>query len=409
MLIKLAWRNLWRQKRRTLLTAAALALVLFLSLLTRAFQEGSYSSNIKNAAKFYTGLIQLQNPEFGDSSSIDDVLPQTDAFISASKANSNIDVILPRVESFALAAKGERSKGVMVLGVDPESENAYSHISDKLVQGEFIASGQNAVLVGGGLAQYLRLKIGDELVLYGAGYRGQTAAELYRVAGILHFPLQQLDSQLVYMPLDTAQTLYSLDKQVTAWVLNTSNLRVLPSVIEQLKRDYGNSVAVKGWQELSPELSQQIALDKAGGIFLIYILYGIVGFGLFATILMTTLERQREFAVMLATGMLRSKLIGLISIESLFIAIIGIVLGLIVSAPVLGYFYFNPIEITGEAAQVMLESGFEPIVPVSLDPHLLLNQIIVVLIILSLCLVYPMIRLLRLPIASGLKGGAHVD
>ncbi|ENV5940396.1 ABC transporter permease, partial [Vibrio parahaemolyticus] len=274
MLIKLAWRNLWRQKRRTLLTATALALVLFLSLLTRAFQEGSYSSNIKNAAKFYTGLIQLQNPEFGDSSSIDDVLPQTDTFISASKANSNIDVIFPRVESFALAAKGERSKGVMVLGVDPESENAYSHISDKLGQGEFIASGQNAVLVGGGLAQYLRLKIGDELVLYGAGYRGQTAAGLYRVAGILHFPLQQLDSQLVYMPLDTAQTLYSLDKQVTAWVLNTSNLRVLPSVIEQLKRDYGNSVAVKGWQELSPELSQQIALDKAGGIFLIYILYG---------------------------------------------------------------------------------------------------------------------------------------
>ncbi len=265
MLIKLAWRNLWRQKRRTLLTATALALVLFLSLLTRAFQEGSYSSNIKNAAKFYTGLIQLQNPEFGDSSSIDDVLPQTDAFISASKANSDIDVILPRVESFALAAKGERSKGVMVLGVDPESENAYSHISDKLVQGEFIASGKNAVLVGGGLAQYLRLKVGDELVLYGAGYRGQTAAGLYRVAGILHFPLQQLDSQLVYMPLDTAQTLYSLDKQVTAWVLNTSNLRVLPSVIEQLKRDYGNSVAVKGWQELSPELSQQIALDKAGG------------------------------------------------------------------------------------------------------------------------------------------------
>ncbi|EVU19328.1 macB-like periplasmic core domain protein, partial [Vibrio parahaemolyticus V-223/04] len=175
----------------------------------------------------------MQNPEFGDSSSIDDALPQTDTFISASRANSNIDVILPRVESFALAAKGERSKGVMVLGVDPESENAYSHISDKLVQGEFIASGQNAVLVGGGLAQYLRLKIGDELVLYGAGYRGQTAAGLYRVAGILHFPLQQLDSQLVYMPLDTAQTLYSLDKQVTAWVLNTSNLRVLPSVIEQ--------------------------------------------------------------------------------------------------------------------------------------------------------------------------------
>ncbi|MFZ3531655.1 FtsX-like permease family protein [Vibrio harveyi] len=407
MLVKLAWRNLWRQKRRTLLTASALALVLFLSLITRAFQEGSYTSNIKNAAKFYTGLIQLQNPEFGDSSSIDDVLPQTASFISAAKNNPNIDVVLPRVESFALAAKDERSKGVMVLGVEPEAEDQYSNISDKLIEGSYIQSGQKSVLVGGGLANYLQLKVGDELVLYGVGYSGQTAAGLYQISGILHFPLQQLDSQLVYMPLDTAQSLYSLDDQVTAWVLNTESLRALPNTVAQLKAEYGKNVAVKDWKELSPEMAQQIALDKAGGIFLIYILYGIVGFGLFATILMTTLERQREFAVMLATGMLRSKLVLLLTIESLFMSVIGIIIGLIVSAPVLGYFYFNPIEITGDAAKLMRESGFEPIVPVSLDPHLLLNQIVVVLLILLLCLLYPMVRMFRMPIAAGLKGGAH--
>ncbi|CAE6933948.1 ABC transporter permease [Vibrio sp. B1FLJ16] len=409
MLIKLAWRNLWRQKRRTLLTATALALVLFLSLITRAFQEGSYTSNIKNAAKFYTGLIQLQNPEFSDSSSIDDVLPQSEAFISVAKDNPSINVVLPRLESFALAAKDERSKGALIIGVDPEAEDKYSGISSKIVKGTYIASGENSVLVGAGLAHYLHLDVGDELVLYGMGYHDQTAAGLYFVSGILHFPLQQLDTQLVYMPLDTAQSLYSLDKQVTAWVLNAKSLRNLPNVVDQLSRDYGKDVAVKDWKALSPELSQQIALDKAGGIFLIYILYGIVGFGLFATILMTTLERQREFAVMLATGMLRRQLISLITIESLFISVLGVLIGLCISAPVLGYFYFNPIEITGEAAQVMLETGFEPIVPVSVDPHLALNQILVVLLILFLCLLYPMVRLLRLPIASGLKGGAHVD
>ncbi|MDF2152773.1 FtsX-like permease family protein [Vibrio sp. CAU 1672] len=407
MLIKLAWRNLWRQKRRTLLTASALALVLFLSLLTRCFQEGSYTANIKNAAKFYTGLIQLQHHDFAESSSIDDVLPQSDAFIAAARRNDNIDVLLPRVESVALAAKDERSKGVMVLGVLPEQEDKYSHISDKLIQGRFIASGEQSVLVGEGLAQYLNLEVGDELVLYGAGYRGQTAAGLFAVAGILHFPLQQLDSQLVYMPIDSAQALYSLEQQVTAWVINTRSLRELPRTKTELQKAYGQEVAVKDWQDLSPEMAQQIALDRAGGVFLIYILYGIVGFGLFATILMMTLERQREFAVMLATGMLRSKLLLLIGIESFFIAILGIVIGIIVSSPVLAYFYFHPIEITGEAAQMMLESGFEPIVPVSLDPYLLLNQIIVVWVILALCLIYPMLRLLRLPIAASLKGGAH--
>ncbi|MGR5236896.1 ABC transporter permease [Vibrio alfacsensis] len=409
MLIKLAWRNLWRQKRRTLLTASALALVLFLSLITRAFQEGSYASTIKNAAKFYSGLIQLQHPDFGDSSSIDDVLPQSEDFISFARSNDSIDVILPRVESFALAAKGERSKGVMVLGVDPAAEDHYSHISDKIVAGGFISSGQPSVLVGGGLAQYLQLAVGDELVLYGAGYRGQTAAGLYSVAGILHFPLQQLDAQLVYMPLDVAQTLYSLDQQVTAWVLNTANLRTLPETVYRLQRSYGEDVAVKDWQALSPEMAQQIALDKAGGIFLIYILYGMVGFGLFATILMTTLERQREFAVMLATGMLRSKLVTLLVIESIFISIIGIIIGFMVSAPVLGYFYVNPIEITGDAAQLMRESGFEPIVPVLVEPRLLIDQILVVLAIVLLCLLYPISRLLRLPVASGLKGGMHAN
>jgi ABC-type antimicrobial peptide transport system permease subunit len=110
---------------------------------------------------------------------------------------------------------------------------------------------------------------------------------------------------------------------------------------------------------------------------------------------------------MLATGMLRSKLVLLLTIESLFMSVIGIIIGLIVSAPVLGYFYFNPIEITGDAAKLMRESGFEPIVPVSLDPHLLLNQIVVVLLILLLCLLYPMVRMFRMPIAAGLKGGAH--
>lgn len=407
MLMTLAWRNLWRQKRRTLLTASALALVLFLSLVTRSFQEGSYTANIKNAAKFYSGLIQLQHPDFDESSSIDDVLPQSDAFISHARSNANIDNVLPRIESFALASKSERSKGVMVLGVDPSAEDHYSQISSKIIKGNFIVRGKPSVVIGSGLAQYLQLDVGDELILYGVGYRGQTAAGLYRVAGVMKFPLQQLDAQLVYMPIDIAQQLYSLDNQVTAWVLNAKSLRTLPETVYQLQRSYGEGVAVRDWRDLSPEMAQQIALDKAGGIFLIYILYGMVGFGLFATILMTTLERQREFAVMLATGMLRSKLVTLLAIESLLISIIGIVLGVALSIPVLSYFYFHPIEITGDAAKLMLESGFDPIVPVSVDPVLLLDQILVVLFIMMLCLLYPISRLLRLPIVDGLKGGMH--
>lgn len=409
MLVKLAWRNIWRQKRRTFLTASALALALFLSLLTRCMQEGSYAISIDNAARFYTGLIQLQNLEYAQSLSINDLLPMTSAFIRPVVQHPDISFHLPRLESFALAAAGERSKGVMVIGAKPESEDNYSKLSSKLIKGQFITHDDQKVLIGEGLATYLRLNVGDEIVLYGQGYHGQTAAGLYAVKGILHFPMPQLDNQLVYMPLSLAQSLYSVGDRVTEWVLHTKDLRQLKTTKTKLIADYGHKVSVRDWEELSPELSQQIMMDKISGILIIYILYGVVGFGLFATITMMTLERQREFAVMLATGMLRSKLLHLVAIESFYIAFLGVALGLLISFPVLTYLYFNPIQMTGDSAQMMLEYGFEPILPVLIEPSLVINQIVAVLVLLLICLIYPLIRISRLSLADALKGGSHAN
>ncbi len=409
MLVKLAWRNIWRQKRRTFLTAAALALALFLSLLTRCMQEGSYAISIDNAARFYTGLIQLQNPEYVQSRSINDLLPMSESFIRPVTQNQNISFYLPRIEAFALAAAGERSKGVMVIGAKPELEDGYSNLSKKVITGNFINQDDNQILIGEGLATYLRINIGDEMVLYGQGYHGQTAAGLYSVKGILHFPMPQIDNQLVYMPLSLAQNLYSTGDRVTEWVLHTSNLKLIKETKSDLTTYFGKKVSVRDWEELSPELSQQIMMDKISGILILYILYGVVGFGLFATITMMTLERQREFAVMLATGMLRIRLIRLVAIESFYISFLGVALGLLISLPVLTYLYFNPIQMTGDSAQMMLEYGFEPILPVLIEPSLIVNQIIAVLVLLLICLIYPMIRIFRLNLADSLKGGSHAN
>lgn len=409
MLLTLAWRNIWRQKRRTVLTASALALALFLSLTMRAMQEGSYAISIDNAARFYTGLIQLQNPDFNESQSINDLLPMDEEFLQPVLNNSQISFYLPRIESFALAASGERSKGVMVIGAIPRQEELYSHLSQKLISGNYLSNDDRQVLVGEKLAEYFNLKVGDEVILYGQGYHGQTAAGLYPVKGILHFPLPQLDSQIIYMPLALAQELYSTGSQVTAWVLHTHDLNQINPTVRTLKTSYLDKVNVRSWKQLAPELAQQIMMDKISGIFMLYILYGVVGFGLFATITMMTLERQREFAVMLATGMLQKQLAKLIIAESFFIAILGIGLGLLLSFPILTYLYFNPIKMTGDAAQMMLESGFEPIIPVQVTPQMITNQIIAVITLLLISLIYPLMRVTRLNLAGSLKGGAHAD
>ena len=413
MLLKLAWRNLWRQKRRTLLTASALALALVLSLLMRSFQEGSYDANINTVARLSTGLIQLQAPEYKENQSIDALLPETASFIGFTKSQAHLSNVLPRIESFALAAGENKSKGILVFGIDANAENKYSTLANRVVAGEYLDEASNSkhqpVLIAQGLANKLNLGLGDELVLYGQGYRGQTAAALFTIQGILHFPMPELDNSLVYMHLKDAQAFYSTGNLVTSWVLHTDKFENINEVVEKLKNHYGEQVSVRDWADLSPETAQQISIDRVSGIFIMYLLYAIVGFGLFATLLMMTLERQREFAVMLATGLLRYKLLELIAIESLFIGFLGITLGLLIVVPILIWFSLNPITLTGETASMMLEMGYDPVLPVLFSAQLFIDQIIIVLSLLALCLIYPMWRLQRMNVVDALKGGSHAS
>ncbi|MBM7035458.1 ABC transporter permease [Vibrio ulleungensis] len=407
MLIKLAWRNLWRQKRRTILTASAIALALFLSLLMRSFQEGQYTSTIENSAKMSTGMIQIQHPDYKDSLSIDDLLPSTSSFIQSAQSIDHIEHLLPRLESFSLAAAGERSKGVMMSGIHPDIDPEYTGLKDRLVKGEFIELSDRSVLIGAGVARYFDLDVGDEIVFYGQGYRGQTAAGLYPIKGIVEFALPEINNTMVYLPLPLAQELLSTGEQVSAWVIALDSLKRIDDVSTQLKAEYEPEQTVWDWTELAPEIEQSIVLDRVSGQFMMYLLYGIVGFGLFATLVMMTLERQREFAVMLATGMLRSKLVTLICVESAMIGLLGSAIGIALASPIIVYFFFNPIRLGGETAQMMLDMGYEPIMPVALDAGLYINQVLIVLGLLAICMVYPIARLLKLKVVQGLKGGAH--
>ena len=404
-MVRLAWRNIWRQKRRTLLTASALAIAMLLALFTRSMQEGSYAHNLDNATRFYSGYLQLQHPGFSDNQSIDKLLPADNQFFERIEAIPGVTEIVPRIESFALGAVGDRSKGVLVMGVDPQRENDYSGLAGRVASGRYFTSADEpSVLVGSGLATYFKLQTGDEIALYGQGYHGTTAAGLFTVVGIVNFPNKQIDARIVYLPLQTAQQLYVTGEQVSAWVLHGTDVRSIPQLEQDARRLMGAHVKVRNWADISPELAQQISLDRASGQFMILVLYGVVGFGLFATIVMMTLERQREFAVMLATGMPRGKLQFISLLESFFLAMTGVIMGLAITTPILLWFHANPIPLSGEIAFTMEEMGFEPIIPFSLDPELFVGQIGIVLGLLALCAGYPLLRIGRLRIMEAMKG-----
>ena len=216
MYLKLAWRNIWRNKRRSFITIGSITFAVLLACVMRSMQLGSYERMIENAARFYTGYIQLHENGYWEEKTIDRSFDFDPALLEMVEQTDGVDLGVPRVESFALAAYGTKTKGSMVLGMDPSKEDGLTRIKEKLVEGEYLTNDDNGVLIAEGLAKYLKIGIGDTLVLLGQGYHGSNAAGLFPVKGIAKFPVPTQNDQTIYLSLSKAQWFYGVDNQITS-------------------------------------------------------------------------------------------------------------------------------------------------------------------------------------------------
>lgn len=400
MLFTLAWRNLWRNKRRTLITIASVFFAVLLAIFMRSLQEGIYSKMIENAVSFYTGYVQIHKDGYWDEQILDNSFEQMSVVKTVAGSHESVQALVPRIESFALASSGEISEGSLVLGVDPTLEAKLTKLDAKVAKGAYFSGSGPEALVAEGLAEKLELELGDTLVLFGAGYHGSTAAGLFEIKGFLHFGSPELNSRLVYLPLDEAQVLYGAEERLTAYVLNLENPQTTEGVVADMRSELTEDYEVMDWKEMMPDIVQFIELDRSGGYMFMFILYTVIGFGLFGTVLMMTAERKYEFGVLTAIGMKRHKLAITVLLEMLFIGMLGVLIGALVSLPIVAYFQANPIYIAS-MADAYEEFGLEPILPTIIDGQVFFNQGLVVFIFTILISIYPMIKISRLdPVKS---------
>ncbi len=402
--IKIAWRNLWRNKRRTFITLASILLAVLLAISMRSMQKGMYANMIGNAVRFSTGYIQIHAKGYWDKPSINNSFEQSDLLDSLLDNNSNITLAVPRLESFVLASSGEHTKGVQVIGIDPAKEDKMSGISRKVTKGRYFMEGGDGILLGDGIADYLKLGVGDTIILLGQGFQGMTAAGKLPVAGIFHFPDDRMNNGLAYLSLNAAQELFAAPARYTSVSIMLEHPNQLDKTQSTLQHVLGDKDwEVMKWDVMNKTLTQEIAGDNAGGLIMLLILYVVIAFGVFGTILMMTMERRKEFAVMVAIGMKRFQLILLLFFETIFIGLLGILSGIALALPVLIYFHVHPVRITGTAAKTFEQFGIEPIMPASLDVHLFIYQGMVVLIISFLASLYPLVYVGRFKILDSLK------
>ncbi len=390
MLFKLAWRNIWRNKRRTAITIASVFFAVFFAVFMRSMQLGIYGKMIDSVVRFYAGHVQVHGKGYWDDQTMDNAFSLNDVALDRITENRHVQLAATRLEGFALSSKGDVTKGVLMLGVQPEVEDQLMGLKEKIQAGALFQEDDRSVLVGEKLAEYYKLSVGDTMVFISQGYHGVSAAAKYPVAGIVKFTAVILNEKAVLFPLKEAQYFFGAENMATSIAAIIDNPSRMKQVKKQMVADLDTSkYEVLDWEEAMPELVQAIQADSAGGIIMLMILYMVVSFGIFGTMLMLIQERTYEFGVLLSIGMTRFKLWAVVFLEGLFTTFLGAILGVLGVYPLVLYFYNHPYELTGKAAQAIAQEGWDPVLPASLDPSIAITHMIIVIVISLLITIYP--------------------
>lgn len=402
--IKLAWRNLWRNKKRTLIAAASVFFAVLLALVMRSMQTGYYDYMVNASVRMYTGYIQVHGKDYWVKKSFDESMLLDKKHLTELKSTSGVTLTVPRLETYSLISHGNKTKVVQVTGINPELEDQLTDLKKKIVSGKYLSDSSKGVILAQGLAEILKADLGDSVVIYGQGYHGVTAAAQIPIVGIVKFTLPDLNKSFTYLSLSYAQWLFSAPDRLTSLSIMIDNPKNLDRVKSDIQNVFDAKYEVMDWEELSPELVQSIQIDNASGIIMLGILYIVIAFGIFGTIMMMTAERVKEFGILISVGMKKWKL-GLVTLfETLFVSFIGVFVGAQVSIPILLYFKANPIPLSGEYAEAILAFGFEPILPFAVYPGMFFAQIWTVLAIAAVSALYPILFIRKLQPVEALRG-----
>ncbi len=399
--VKMAWRNIWRNPRRTILTIAAIAFACMLLVFMLSFQFGSYETMINFAVKNHTGHLQVQARGYMDKRSIRLVVPDPAAVGRVLDKTQGVAAYTFRANAFSLVSSDKRTCGVMVIGIDPAMEAELTSLKKIIRQGSYLSEDNaDQALVGELLARNLQVGLGDELVLLGQGRDGTIAATVVKVKGIYSLGEDEFDRSSVQITLKNFQDVYSMRGAVHEVVVFGKSTQDVPEIKRAVAANIKSiekkqKLVVVDWMELMPGLLQGIQMDLVSGLIFWFILVVVVAFSILNTFLMAILERTREFGVLMAIGTTPRRLTRLLLIESTAITMLGIGIGIIVGCLITWYFQVHGIVISG-TSEILSQYGM----PECLRPRLSLLSAFIgpaaVLVITFLTALYPALKVRRL-------------
>jgi putative ABC transport system permease protein len=327
--LKLGWRNLWRNKRRTLLTLGAVTLYCWLLLWFLWFGDGAHDGMIENYVRVLTGHVQIHARGFRDDMSVMKRIRDPAPIAAAIEGTDKVAAYSFRIKTYALAAAHGDSAGAFVLAFDPRRERAVSNMHKSLAEGRFLEEGrEREVVIGYVLAENLGLKIGEEIAVMVQAADGSMGAEKFTVVGLADPGISSINNSLIVMNLADAQELLAYGDAVNEIIVMADDSYDVDRVCRDLKRKIDlDRYEVLSWKEAAPEMKELVELDWASFVLMMAVFAVVALLGIMNTVVMSVFERVREFGIMTAMGLKPGQLARLVVTETFLLTLVATAIG----------------------------------------------------------------------------------
>jgi ABC-type lipoprotein release transport system permease subunit len=388
----MAWRNVWRNRRRTVIAVVAIALGLALMLFFDGMLGGAKQAIYGNTVKLQGGNVQVHAPGYREKAKRLPLLPlaDADAAVQAALAQPQVIAASKRIETSGMVSSREGTFPVVINGIEPEQEAAVSLVAGKIVQGRYLATGdEDVLLIGQALARNLEVTVGDRVTMVGRATHEQMRRRTMTVAGIYDMGIPDVEKRMIYVSLAEAQTLFDLRDQATEVAAYLENVGQEQSVVASLQAALPG-YEVDAWDTLDPSTKQTMEMeDQVMSIFGLIILL-IAGVGILNLMLMAVFERTREIGLVAAMGLKRREIVILFLLEGILIGLLGALVGSVLGG--LAIAYYGKVGLEWAAAS----TEYSPLAALlggrlyfRIGMDVLLNRALTVTIIAALASLYP--------------------
>ena len=411
--IMLAWRNLWRHRRRTIITLISIALGFGLAVFSIGMQDSGHNNMVRNAINMGDGHITLQHKDFLASPANYRYIANGKQLLEKLSQENITGQVVPRIALQVLASTANNSVGVRLQGISPDKDPLKPLLNKNITEGHWIKEDEKrGLIIGAGMAKKLKVKIGSKIIIIAGKKGGESESHLGRVRGIFKSGISELDRYLIISGLEfsrkflVAEGAKEENKALTRIAVFLDDENAIRPFKNQLeKMNPYSDVKVLDWQDMMPQLVQYIVVDDVSAYIMQIFILLVILFGIINTVLMSILERTREFGLLRALGLKRQYLVLLVFIETLLLSIMAVACGWLVGGSIHWYVASYGIDFSGMIPEGTTFAGtfMDPIVYSELSAARVFQLTIIVFLTTLLSGIYPAIKASRIQPIEALK------